>query len=166
MADQKGFSPAGNSRSRIHQLYRRTQQFLNRLLQERINPLRNRSACPSKRGCGTSCRPPIRRSKTEKSNSGAGRPTGRTSLNLAKGGLSGIRESDPCLNLGKVAYCHYTNPAFASHSWLRRAKPARQRRLGSLAIASYGLLRHSSSVGARASSQFAKARNYSRDDMR
>lgn len=25
--------------------------------------------------------------------------------------MSGRRESDPCLNLGKVAYYHYTTPA-------------------------------------------------------
>ena len=29
--------------------------------------------------------------------------------------LSGIPESDRRLNLGKVAYCHYTNPAYMSY---------------------------------------------------
>lgn len=43
--------------------------------------------------------------------------------NLTARCLSGIRESNSRLNLGKVAYCHYTNPAF-SISFLNYEEPS------------------------------------------
>lgn len=42
--------------------------------------------------------------------------------------LSGMRESDSRPHLGRVLYYHYTNPAFARRSELRRASPLKPRR--------------------------------------